>query len=307
MIDTQSLLNKVNCSLRKNLGKEIIALLLVFFFSVMLAPLALVFAFFVEALPVTFILLLLIPILLFMLQISFAQMCGKMYREDPCVLGNLLDSFRDWKRCGSLALIYSLSAVIICSVVMIGGMVVLYEISGGDATYFDSENAIATLLHIFPVMIMICMTSFFLLVLLPTSFTHLVLMDNKELTLKAAIQENSRLLRGEKGRLLTFLLRTGGLWLVGAVVFMVISFVIVSIMYQQGENATNLLKSLHLATQVCDVLYYICVYTSLIRLVTGVAVYYQAIREGENGVEAPLQIHQESTVSENPPSSSEEV
>ena len=96
MEDTRTLLGKINNSLKKNLGKIIIALLLVFLVSGLLAPIAMVILAFGGAMFFFFalFLMLLIAVILFMLQISFAQMCGKMYREEPCVLGNLLDSFR---------------------------------------------------------------------------------------------------------------------------------------------------------------------------------------------------------------------
>ena len=109
MEDTRSLLGKITVSLRKNLGKIIIALLLVFVVSGLLAPLAM--AMLVVDISLAVVVLLLMATVLFMLQISFAQMCGKLYREEPCVLGNLLDSFRDWRRCSLWALVYALSAI----------------------------------------------------------------------------------------------------------------------------------------------------------------------------------------------------
>lgn len=307
MEDVKTLLGKVNLSLKKNLGKTIIALLLVFLISACLAPVAMILVASGGAMvSLSAIVMPLFAMILFMLQISFAQMCAKMYREEPCVLGNILDCFRDWRRCGGLGLIYGLASVIICFVVVLSGMGVLLILSGGDPNYFQSENTLATLLSVFPVMIMICMVAFFLLVLLPTSFTHLVLMDNKELPLITAIRENFRLLKGKKIQLMSFLLRAGGFWLLGAVVFMVAGFVIVSVMYQQLETATGLLTALRLVSQICDMLYFICVYTTLIRLVTAVAVFYQAILDEEAGIEAPLQINHKIPLEENS-SSTEDV
>lgn len=304
MIETQRLLGKVNYSVRKNLGKEIIALLLVFLSSVVLAPLALAFAS-LGSLPVAFGFLLLIPILLFMLQISFAQMCGKMYREEPCVLGNLLDSFRDWQRCGSLALTYALSSIVICSAVVFGGTVISLNTAGFDINNFDQEAAVATMFSFFPALVMLCMVIFFLAVLLPTSLTHLVLMDKKNISIVEALRENSRLLKGRKIQLLVFLLKTGGWWLVGATISLVGSFVLVSAMFKQPESAQNTLAIMNIASQVCDMVYYICVYTSLIRLVTGVAAFYQAVRDKDARVETPLQIHQEATTEDTLPSTEE--
>lgn len=294
MEDTQILLGKVNLSIRKNLGKAIISLLLVFLCSTVLAPLAMVL---LEQglVPLGMLLLLVIPLILFMLQISFAQMCAKMYRDEPCVLGNLLDSFRDGRRCLGLALCYAVGAVVICSVVVLAGTVLALEISGGDVASFDSEAALATMFGFFPALAMLCMVVFFLLVLLPTSFTHLVLMDNRDLPLLSAIQENFRLLKGRKGRLVAFLLKTGGLWLIGTVVALVASFALVSVMFQQSESAGQSLSTLHLVSQVCDMVYFICVYTTLIRLVTAVAAFYQAVRDEESGQDA---VHRLSTDSD---------
>lgn len=305
MEDAKTLLGKVNLSLKKNLGKAIIALLLVFLISTLLAPVAMVLVAGGMVTLSVFVMFLLATVL-FMLQISFAQMCAKMYRGDTCVLGNILDCFRDWRRCGGLGLIYGLSAVVICFVVVIAGMGVLLGFSTGDSNYFDSENALATLLSVFPVMIMICMVAFFFLVLLPTAFTHLVLMDNKDFTLMEAICENSRLLKGKKMSLLSFLFRAGGFWLLGAVIFMVAGFVLVSVMYQQLETATGLLTALRLASQLCDMLYFICVYTTLIRLVTAAAAFYQGILDETAGPKSPVQINQKSLIEENP-SSTEDV
>jgi len=298
MEDTKTLLGKVNLSLKKNLGKAIIALLLVFLISTLLAPVAMIMVASGMVILSIFVMFL-SAMVLFMLQISFAQMCGKMYRGDPCVLGNILDCFRDWRRCGGLGLAYGLSAVVICFVVVVVGMGVLFGFSSGNSNYFDSENALATLLSVFPVMIMICMAVFFFLVLLPTAFTHLVLMDNKDFTLVEAICENSRLLKGKRMSLLTFLFRAGGFWLLGAIVFMVVGFVLVSVMYQQLETATSLLTALHLASRICDMLYFICVYTTLIRLVTAVAAFYQAVRDEAAGLESPRQINHQGPVEEN--------
>ncbi len=292
MEDTRILLGKINASLKKNLGKIIIALLLVFLISGLLAPIAMVIislggamAFFFAA-----FVMLLIAVILFMLQISFAQMCGKMYREEPCVLGSLLDSFRDWRRCGIFALVYAISAIIICIVVVEGGVLLSYLTAGADQGNFYSEDALGAMLSRMPVLVMVCMGIFFLLVLLPTAFTHMVLMDNQEMPLLTAIQENFRLLKGKKLQLVGFLLRTGGLWLVGALIFLGLGFAIVSVMYAQSETAENTLTLLSFASQICDMVYFICAYSTLIRLVTGVAAFYQAVQDEAAGKEPPLQI-----------------
>ena len=296
MEDTRILLGKINASLKKNLGKIIIALLLVFLVSGLLAPISVVIisvggatAFFLAAL-----VMLLIAVILFMLQISFAQMCGKMYRDDPCVLGNLLDSFRDWRRCSTLSLGYAVSAIVICIVIVQGGILVAFLASGGNEGTFYSEDVLGSMISFMPVLIMVCMGIFFLLVLLPTSFTHLVLMDNQEMPLLSVLQENFRLLKGKKFQLVKFLFRVGGFWLVGAFIFLIGSFGIVSAMYLQPETAEGNLGVLQLAAQICDMVYFICAYTTLIRLVTGVAAFYQAIRDESKGTtegqEQPLQI-----------------
>ena len=157
MEDTRILLGKINASLKKNLGKIIIALLLVFLVSGLLAPISVVIisvggatAFFLAAL-----VMLLIAVILFMLQISFAQMCGKMYREDPCVLGNLLDSFRDWRRCSTLSLGYAVSAIVICIVIVQGGILVAFLASGGNDAIFYSEDVLGSMISFMPVLIII--------------------------------------------------------------------------------------------------------------------------------------------------------
>lgn len=292
MEDTKVLMGKINISLKKNLGKIIIALLLVFLISGLLAPIAMVMLAFGGALAFFFaaFVMLLIAVILFMLQISFAQMCGKMYREEPCVLGNLLDSFRDWRRCSGLALGYAVCAIIICIVVVQGGVLFSYLASGADQANFYSEDVLGSMLSRMPVLAMVCMGIFFLLVLLPTAFTHLVLMDNQEMPLLTAIQENFRLLKGKKLQLGGFLLRAGGLWLVGALIFLGLSFAIVSVMYAQPETAETTLKLLGFASQICDMVYFICIYSTLIRLVTGVAAFYQAAKDEADGKEPPLEI-----------------
>ncbi|MEE0132786.1 MAG: hypothetical protein U0I22_03170 [Treponema sp.] len=292
MEDTKTLLGKINISLKKNLGKIIIALLLVFLVSGLLAPIAMVILAFGGAMAFFFaaFVMLLIAVILFMLQISFAQMCGKMYREEPCVLGNLLDSFRDWRRCGIFALVYAISAIIICIVVVEGRVLLSYLTAGADQGNFYSEDALGAMLSRMPVLVMVCMGIFFLLVLLPTAFTHMVLMDNQEMPLLTAIQENFRLLKGKKLQLVGFLFRTGGLWLVGALIFLGLSFAIVSVMYAQPETAENTLTLLSFASQICDMVYFICAYSTLIRLVTGVAAFYQAVQDEAAGKEPPLQI-----------------
>ena len=108
--------------------------------------------------------------------------------------------------------------------------------------------------------------------------------------LLTAIQENFRLLKGKKLQLVGFLLRTGGLWLVGALIFLGLSFAIVSVMYAQPETAENTLTLLSFASQICDMVYFICAYSTLIRLVTGVAAFYQAVQDEAAGKEPPLQI-----------------
>ena len=131
---------------------------------------------------------------------------------------------------------------------------------------------------------------FFFVVLLPTAFTHLVLMDNQEMSLLAAIKENFRLLKGKKLQLVGFLFRAGGLWLVCAFVFLGVSFTIVSVMYAQPETAEGTLILLSLVSKICDMVYFICAYSALIRLVTGVAAFYQAVKDEAEGKEPPLQI-----------------
>lgn len=292
MEDTRTLLGKINNSLKKNLGKIIIALLLVFLVSGLLAPIAMVILAFGGAMVFFFalFLMLLIAVILFMLQISFAQMCGKMYREEPCVLGNLLDSFRDWRRCSGLAFGYAISAIIVCIVVVEGGVLLSYLVTGADPANFYSEDALGAMLSRMPVLVMVCMGIFFLLVLLPTAFTHMVLMDNREMPLLIAIQENFRLLKGKKFQLVKFLFRVGGFWLVGAFIFLLGSFTIVSVMYLQPETAEGTLGVLQLAAQICDMVYFICAYTTLIRLVTGVAAFYQAVQDEATEKESPLEI-----------------
>ena len=288
MEDTRSLLGKITVSLRKNLGKIIIALLLVFVVSGLLAPLAM--AMLVVDISLAVVVLLLMATVLFMLQISFAQMCGKLYREEPCVLGNLLDSFRDWRRCSLWALVYALSAIIICVVVVEGGVFVSYLTAGANRANFYSEDVLGSMLTRMPLLVMVCMGVFFFVVLLPTAFTHLVLMDNQELSLLAAIKENFRLLKGKKLQLVGFLFRAGGLWLVCALVFLGVSFTIVSVMYAQPETAEGTLILLSLVSKICDMVYFICAYSALIRLVTGVAAFYQAVKDEAEGKEPPLQI-----------------
>ncbi|MBO7163741.1 MAG: hypothetical protein J6V63_04855, partial [Spirochaetaceae bacterium] len=235
MEDTKTLLGKINISLKKNLGKIIIALLLVFLVSGLLAPIAMVILAFGGATAFFFaaFVMLLIAVILFMLQISFAQMCGKLYREEPCVLGNLLDSFRDWRRCSGLAFGYAISAILVCIVVVEGGVLLSYLVTGADPANFYSEDALGAMLSRMPVLVMVCMGIFFFVVLLPTAFTHLVLMDNQEMPLLAAIKENFRLLKGRRLQLVGFLFRAGGLWLVIALIFLGLSFAIVSVMYTQ--------------------------------------------------------------------------
>lgn len=289
MEDSRILLGKVNLSVRRNLGKAIVSLLLVFLSSIILAPLSLTLLA-GGLLPLALVAMLLSPLILFMLQISFAQMCARMYRGDPCVLGNLLDSFRDWRRCSVLALVYAVGAVVVCAGVVYGGQLLALGGTGFDSANFDDEAVLSMLFSFFPALAMLCMVVFFLLVLLPTSFAHLVLMDNGGLPFLAAVQENFRLLRGRKVQLLKFLLRAGGIWLVGAVVFLVGNFTIVSAMFQQPESALDSLRVLSLASQACEMVYFVCVYTSLIRLVTAVAVFYQAVKDEEGGREPSLQI-----------------
>ena len=278
MEDTQILLGRVNLSIRKNLGKAIISLLLVFLCSTVLAPLAMVL---LEQglVPLGMLLLLVIPLILFMLQISFAQMCAKMYRDEPCVLGNLLDSFRDWRRCGGLALGYAVSAVVVCGVMVIGETLLSYYATGADPATFQDEAALGFMLTMFPVTVMLCMAVFFLLVLLPTSCTHLVLMDNPSMPLLSAIQENFRLLKGRKIPLLKFLLRTGGFWLVGAVVSLVVSLVLTFWLMGMTNVTDGTVKLFLGVTRVLDMVYFIFVYTTLIRLVTGVAAFYQSLKD----------------------------
>lgn len=292
MEDTKTLLGKINISLKKNLGKIIIALLLVFLVSGLLAPIAMVILAFGGATAFFFaaFVMLLIAVILFMLQISFAQMCGKLYREEPCVLGNLLDSFRDWRRCSGLAFGYAISAILVCIVVVEGGVLLSYLVTGADPANFYSEDALGAMLSRMPVLVMVCMGIFFFVVLLPTAFTHLVLMDNQEMPLLAAIKENFRLLKGRRLQLVGFLFRAGGLWLVIALIFLGLSFAIVSVMYTQPETAEGTLTLMSLVSQLCDMVYFICAYSTLIRLVTGVAAFYQAVKDESEGKEPPLQI-----------------
>lgn len=121
-----------------------------------------------------------------------------------------------------------------------------------------------------------------------------------------AIRENFRLLSGKRIHLLTFLFKAGGFWLLGAVVFMVAGFILVSVMYQQAETAEGLLTTLHLASQICDMLYFICVYTTLIRLVTAVAAFYQSVLDEEAGIETPLQINHKIPLEDNSSSTGDE-
>ncbi len=277
MEDTQILLGRVNLCLRKNFGKATIALLVVFLCSVTLAPLALLLS--SSFFPLAVVTLLLMPLLLFMLQISFAQMCGKMYRDEPCVLGNLLDSFRDWRRCGGLALGYAVSAVVVCGVMVIGETLLSYYATGADPATFQDEAALGFMLTMFPVTVMLCMAVFFLLVLLPTSCTHLVLMDNPSMPLLVAVQENFHLLKGRKIPLLKFLLRTGSFWLVGAVVSLVVSLVLTFWLMGMTNVTDGTVKLFLGVTKVLDMVYFIFVYTTLIRLVTGVAAFYQSLKD----------------------------
>lgn len=276
MEDTKILLDRVNLCLRKNLGKATIALLVVFLCSATLAPLALVLA--GSFLPLALVLVFLMPVVLFMLQLSFAMMCAKMYRQEPCVLGNLLDSFRDWRRYGALALGYAISAVIVCSVLVVGGTMLSFYATGADAATFDDEAVLGTMLSMFPVTAMLCMVVFFLLVLLPTSFTHLVLMDNPSMPILSALQENFLLLKGRKLELLKFLLRTGGFWLVGAVVCLGLSFVLMLQMMGQTDATEGTVRLLLGIGKLLDMFYFIFVYTTLIRLMIGVAAFYQSLR-----------------------------
>lgn len=277
MEDTKILLGRVNLCLRKNLGKATIALLVVFLCSATLAPLAVVLA--GNFLPLALVLVFLMPVVLFMLQLSFAMMCAKMYREEPCVLGNLLDSFRDWRRYGSLALGYAVSAVIVCSVLVVGGTLLSYFISGANPATFDDEAALGLMLTMFPVTAMLAMVVFFLLVLLPTSCIHLVLMDNPSMPVLSALQENFRLLKGRKLELLKFLLRTGSFWLVGAVVCLGLSFGLMLQMMGQTDATEGTVRLLLGIGKLLDMLYFIFVYTTLIRLVIGVAAFYQSLQE----------------------------
>lgn len=277
MEDTKNLVGRVDLCLRKNLGKATIALLVVFLCSATLAPLALVLA--GSFLPLALVLVFLMPVVLFMLQLSFAMMCAKMYRQEPCVLGNLLDSFRDWRRYGALALGYSISAVVVCGVLVIGGTLLSYYATGADPATFQDEAAMGLMLSMFPVTAMLAMVIFFLLVLLPTSFTHLVLMDNPSMPVLSAIQENFRLLKGRKLVLLKFLLRTGSFWLVGAAVSLAVSLVLMLWLMGMTDVTDGTVKLFLGVTKVLDMVYFIFVYTTLIRLVTGVAAFYQSLKE----------------------------
>ena len=269
------LLDSVNKNVQKNMGKAIIALLVVIICTSVIAPVALVSAMVGGASFFSVLMLLLCVSVSCMLFLGFAILLSRFYRNQQAVLGYIFVPFKDIKRMGSVALLFSAGITIISLIVTVVGMSVY--LPEGLAGLKDIENILPSLMKIMPLLSVICILFFIFLVVFPNIFVWLVLIDNPEISAFEALKESFLLAKGKRIRLLGFLLQCGGWWLLAGCLALAVTicFALFFTPLLVNEFANSVFSFVGL---VCDGIYFIGLYTAVIKIITGVVAFYDELK-----------------------------
>ncbi len=271
------LLNSVNSTLRYNMGKVVFALLLVLLLSSFIVPAVLA----VVVLPGSIVLgvvgLFFAVALFFVLMYGFVVLLLKLYRKEPAVLGHVFAGFWNFKRVFPAAAVFSVALVIIAFVVAGCGLTLYFQFV--DVPTGSLEIMLTSVMPVIPILTAVFALLFLLGIVLQGIFIFFTINDYPEYSFRVAVAKAFALRRGKTFRLLGFLLRTGGIWLIAAV----ISFVIVSVgsvvitprlVASMQDTAAVLLALM----QICNAVQFVGTYMTLIRMITGTAAFYNALQ-----------------------------
>ncbi len=285
----KALLDSVNKSLHNNMGKAIIALLVVMLCSSLAAPVALSVALMGGTSFFPIIVLVLCVTCVCLLVFGFGFLVAQLYRRRQAVLGHVFSAFRDFKRMGLAALVFALGITIISMVVVLVGMTLFTPDIKLEQTA-TLDQIIGPLLQIMPVLSAICMVVFIFALVLPNIFVWLVLYDNPTCTVRQAFKKSFDMPKGKRSRLVSFLLRCGGWWFAAACAAFVIStaflfFVVPNV----AALGTTMASFLSFVANICDIVYFFGFYTAFIRMTTGVVAFYDELLHPDKDLNEPPQ------------------
>ena len=169
------LLNSVNKTLRYNMGKAILALLVVLLLGSFIIPAVLV----VVVMPGSMILgvvgVFFATALFFVLSYGYVILLLKLYRKEPAVLGHVFAGFWNFKRVIPAASIFAIAFVIIAFAVAGGGLMIYFQFI--DIPTDSLEVMVASIIPVLPVLTASCSLLFLLGVVLPCIFVFFVVND----------------------------------------------------------------------------------------------------------------------------------
>ena len=274
----KELLLLVNNSLRQNMGKAIITLFLVYLGTSLLGSSILLFSSIGGSIIIMSLMGFCVTTIFFMLYLGYVILLAKLYRGDRAIIGDIFFVFKHGKGTVSHSIFLSITFLLIAFVVLgLGSFFVFQNIVPHE--HFSVEKMLSKLMEIYSILVFFCFLIFSLLVILPTAFVHLVFLDNPDISLMDAYKENNNLLKGQKLHLFVLSLKVGGKWLVGTVVTFLLNMVIVVLLRASvitiPESMTTFLL---LFVNILDIIFFICSYTTIIRIGTGIAAFYESIK-----------------------------
>lgn len=286
----RELINSVNVSLRFNMGKAVITLFLIYILTVFLSTTVITVSLLSTAMIIPVVFGFVLCSIFVMLYLGYAILLAKLYSGKRAVIGDIFFPFRHFSNCGSYAVLLFIVFFIIFSLVFGGGISLwLTHTIPASAENVTPEFILLKVLDIVPLLSFVSVCLFTVFFLLPHFFVHLVILDNSAITLKEAFKENKTLLKKKHLKLLGFLIMVGGKWLLCTVIALCVTSIgRVILMFELINMDKSGISLLMVIMQFFDIVYFICSYTSIIRILTGVAAFYDNCKKSEEGIESIL-------------------
>lgn len=289
MKSDKELLDSVEMSLRHNMGKAIISLLVIILITSFSVPIVMVVTIlFAGTLVLPFAALLFFVTIIVMLALGYLNLLTNLHRRQPAILGHIFSAFYQFKNNFFLALIIAAVLVALSSIISVIGLFfvpVTLDFSDPNSflPYFSS------LAKLLPLLSGIFIIIFFLGFIIPNGFIWFVKQEDSSLSIKETFIKSWNLAQGKKLHLLKFLLKSGSWWLFIAattyIATLVINWKLPIVPTAEPNSSFTILSFL---MNICNITYSITFYCSIIRIFTGLVVFYDEITDSQDTEKADM-------------------
>ena len=268
------LLDSVNNSLQRNLNKKLIAFFLILIITFLVTPMAMFIALLTGSIVLSVLSVLAVSFLISILVYGFFVLTTKLYRGENAILGDIFIGFRSKKNVFSVSFFFGGLAILICFCsVFIGLSFFMPQQVSGDI------NEIKNFVSIISNISFISITIFVLFVVLPNIFLFNITFDYPEYTLMHSIRVNHDLLKGKFFKLIFFLLRCAGIWLIITICGFFFGFFLDKLLLQNFILDSKFLSTIsQLLAKIAHGSYLVGFYMSIIRFISGIVVFYEDIK-----------------------------